>query len=190
MKRRLIAALMSAVLLTTTLVAQEMVVPTSAQAVLFAKILTFDRELKTRSKKELVVGILYQSWYRPSLVAKDEFQEAFSKPAIQETINLPIRFVPISLTEETDITAAITNSKANVLYIAPLRAVDLKRVIAVTRKIKCLTITGVPQYVDSGVTVGLDVKGEKPLIVVNVTSAKEEGADFHSQLLKLAKIVK
>jgi hypothetical protein len=52
-----------------------------------------------------------------------------------------------------------------------------------------MTFSGVPEYVEEGISVGIDVKNNKPLIVINIKSAKLEGIDFNSQLLKIAKIL-
>jgi hypothetical protein len=54
-----------------------------------------------------------------------------------------------------------------------------------------LTITGVPSYVEGGISIGLGLKSNsKPEILVNMGSIKSEKHDISSQLLKLAKIVK
>jgi hypothetical protein len=43
--------------------------------------------------------------------------------------------------------------------------------------------------VDEGIAIGLDLKAERPEIVVNLEGARAEGADFTAQLLKLARLV-
>ena len=51
------------------------------------------------------------------------------------------------------------------------------------------TITGVPEYVDQGLAVGIGIRRDRPLIIVNLEQARAEGAAFSSQLLALARIV-
>jgi hypothetical protein len=50
-------------------------------------------------------------------------------------------------------------------------------------------LTGVPDYIYNGISVGIDIKGEKPEILINLKSSKLEGADFSSQLLKISTII-
>ena len=48
---------------------------------------------------------------------------------------------------------------------------------------------GVPVFVEDGLAVGIAMKGNRPLVVINLTASKAEGADFSSQLLHIAKII-
>ena len=66
----------------------------------------------------------------------------------------------------------------------------MEKITNLSRDKKILTLTGVPDYVDSGLTVGIGTKGRKPRIIINLLAAKAEGADFSSGLLNLAKVVK
>ena len=50
-------------------------------------------------------------------------------------------------------------------------------------------MTGVPEYVDQGVAVGVGIRKDRPLIIVNLEQARAEGSVFSSQLLALARIV-
>ena len=84
---------------------------------------------------------------------------------------------------------AVLASGADVLYITPMRAVDLGSITKQTRAAARVTLTGVPEYVDAGIAVGVDLQGERPRILINLAAARAEGADFDSRLLKLAKIV-
>lgn len=38
-------------------------------------------------------------------------------------------------------------------------------------------------------SVGIDLTGDRPDIVINLPAAKAEGADFDAQLLKLARVI-
>jgi len=67
MGRRFSVAAALTLLWASATLAQEMPVPTQMQASLFAKILTFERNLKARAGKELRIGVLYQKKVRSSL---------------------------------------------------------------------------------------------------------------------------
>ena len=65
----------------------------------------------------------------------------------------------------------------------------IDNIIDISRREKIITLTGVPEYVNMGLAVGIDIRENRPQIVINMSAAKAEGADFSSQLLKLSKIV-
>lgn len=170
--------------------AQEMPVPLDVQFSLFLKILTFDRSLRARVGNEIVIGILYQRNFRASHNVRDELADLIDKSSVHQVQDILMRHVSIDLSDETDFATAVLRHSVDILYIAPLRAVGIETIYTVSRARQILTLTGVPEYVDSGLAVSIGLRGGKPLIVINLSASKAEGADFHSQLLKLAKVIR
>lgn len=70
-----------------------------------------------------------------------------------------------------------------------LRAVDLKTITRVSRARQLTTWTGVPEYVEEGISIGIGLSGERPLILINRSASRLEGVDFSSQLLKQAQVI-
>jgi hypothetical protein len=173
-----------------TLHAQEMAIPLNVQFPLLLKVLSFDRNLKPRAGDDIVIGIVYQKHFRTSLNVKDELMTMMDEPALKHLEGIPIRPVLIDLASDTDVASAISRSKVNILYITPLRAVAMEDIAVISQAQRILTLTGVPEYVESGLVVAVGTKGEKPTIIINITAAKAAGADFNSQLLSLAKVIK
>ena len=180
--------IISMFLITSELISQKMEVPVEIQVPMLLKILTFDRNLEKRSGKKLTIGIIYQSKYKESFDAKDEFIKSINKMSIKRVKDIPINLVPIDV-DSSDLEGAVSKNEVNALYIAPLRAFDIGKVIKVSQDNKILSMTGVIEQINSGISIGIGAKGDKPLIIINLRSAKLEGADFSSQLLKLAKII-
>jgi hypothetical protein len=50
-------------------------------------------------------------------------------------------------------------------------------------------VTGVPEYVERGLAIGVGVKGERPEIVINLDASRAEGAELNAQVLRIARIV-
>jgi hypothetical protein len=169
--------------------AQDVAVPVEVQVPLFLKILTFDRNLLRQRHGELVVGILYQSRYRTSADVADAVRHAVEGSAERPAGVARLRAVELDLDRIPDLEQALRQDSVSVLYVSPLRAVELDRVTTVTRPGRITSLTAVPSYVEDGVAVGLDLQGDRPRIVVNLGAAKAEGADFGAQLLKLARVV-
>lgn len=55
-----------------------------------------------------------------------------------------------------------------------------------TQANKALSITGNPDFVTQGVTLGIGMEAAKPKIFLNLTSSKAEGADWNPAILKVA----
>ena len=169
--------------------AQEMLVPVDVQLPLFLKLLAFDRNLKTRVGNEIVIGIVYQRIFRTSLNVKDEWLGEIDKSSIKKIQEIPIHYVTVDISDKIDLAKAISRDHIDILYIAPLRAVKIETITSVSRAKQVITLTGVPDYVESGLAVGIGIKGEKPQFIINLPVAKAEGADLSSQVLKLAKVI-
>ena len=168
--------------------AQDMAVPAEVQFPLLAKILTFDRNLQDRVGDEIVIAIVYQRKYRRSLNVKDNLFDIINKSSIKAIEAIPIQYLSIDL-DNTDLAKTVSMNKVDILYITPIRAVSMETITAVSRANKILTFTGVQEYVQSGLAMGIGIKGGKPNIIINLAAAKIEGADFSSRLLKLVKVI-
>ena len=169
--------------------AADIAVPAEIQAPLFAKILTFDRSLASHAPRELVIGILYQRKVRASLDVKDDFVKALDRIPGGQVAGVAFRSVAIDWDGSNDISAVLTQERPNVLYVAPLRTVSIEQVAAAARAQGIHTWTGIPEYVERGLAVGIGLSGDRPLILVNLTAARAEGADISSQLLKIARVL-
>jgi YfiR/HmsC-like len=73
--------------------------------------------------------------------------------------------------------------------VSPLRAFAVEDVVLLARSSQITTLTGVPRYVETGCAIGLDLKGDRPHILINLAASRAEGADLNAQLLKLARLV-
>lgn len=184
--RTLLAVALFAVGSRSTLRAQEMEVPVAIQVPLFLKVMSFDRQLHARSAGALVIAFAYQGGFRASADAKDQAWRAAS--GIREIDGIAVTLVAIDLDKE-ELATALTRSKATLLYVSPVRGVDLNDLMAVTRANRVTTLTGVVRYVELGCAVGVRLRGDRPRIVVNLAGARLEGAEFTAELLRLADVL-
>ncbi len=163
--------------------------PAELQAQLLVKILSFDRNLGVRPEGELVVGILVQRKFRPSLDAASEMFDALSVLGRVELLGARVRpqYVEVDAAEELEL--ALAAAQVDVLYVSPLRAMTVPQITRVSRPLGLHTITSVTRYVDEGLAVGLGMRDERPEIVISRSAAEGEGADFASSLLRIARVV-
>ena len=172
--------------------AQEVAVPVSVQIPILAKILNFDRRFTERAGGRLTIGVLYQSRYRTSANVAAEVCRALEQlppGAFGALESLERTCIAIDLDAISALDSVVKRLGVRVLYVSPLRAVHLEDVTAVSRAAQITTFTGVPRYVETGMAIGVDLKRERPEIVINLAASRAEGADLAAHLLKLARVV-
>jgi hypothetical protein len=170
--------------------AQEMPLPIENQVPLFIKILNYDRQFKTRISNSVVIGILYQNKFRASSIAKDEFIKYLFLNSENSIDGKPFSCIPIEYNNLENLEKLAGEKNLNILYVTPMRSTDIIKVSRICRENKIISISGVPEYIREGLSVGLDMKSDNPKILINLDAAKSEGADFKSQLLKISEIIK
>ena len=158
-----------------------MPVPADVQAALFHNIWKLDRDFDCT--KGVRLAVVYQQSYFDSAAAKDDFVAAIAKLGLHTTLVL------LEVTSQQSLLDALQHGELDMVYVAPLRSVDVGEIGRIGRARHFRTITGVPEYVEAGVSVGIGIRRDRPLIIVNLAQARAEGTAFSSQLLALARIV-
>ena len=187
--KRFVSLLILLSLFSSVSLAQEMPVPVDIQYQLLLKILTFDRNLHSRTGDTLVIGIVHQKYFRTSLNVKEELMQIFDASDTPEIDSIPVACVPLPIQTLTGFDSLLAQTKIDIIYIAPLRGVDVSTLASICQSRNIVTFSGVPEYMDYGATIALDTQGDNPKILINLNAAKKIGVNFNSQLLKLSKII-
>jgi len=170
--------------------AQQMDAPAEIQIPLLFKILTFDRNLGTRAPgDDIVIAIVFQTGYRASMLARDQAMDALTLLKDSTISGHPVRWVAMELTSAAALQLALIHNRVDVIYVTPLRGVDLEAIMVPARAAAITTFTGVPSYVEQGLALGVGIARQRPQIIVNLFAARAEGSDFTSQLLRVSKVV-
>ncbi len=167
---------------------QQIEVPTSVQVPILIKILNFDRSLRSHDGDTITIAILYESTVKYSDAIADEFLEASQSKSF-DSLHYYLNVITVDLSTDHDPEALLKRYRPHVIYLTPMRNIDLPSLLALCRKNSILSTTGVIEYVNAGVSVGIGRKRSHPEIIINLTQAKAEGAEFSSRLLKLARII-
>jgi hypothetical protein len=168
---------------------EEMEVPVAQQFTIFMKILECNRGFETHDDSVLTFAIIYQSGNKQSLNTYDELMEIISKSSRIIINKIPVKFLAIDLSRNTDLAGTLTASKVDIVYVTPLRACNIEDLATLFAAHKVLSFTGLPSYLESGLAVSIANRGGKPHIVINLPASKSEGVSFSSQVLKLAKVI-
>lgn len=177
----LIVVLLMAPWISVSAVSAAMPIPVDVQMALFVNVWKLDRNFE--SNKPVTLAIAYQENFYDSVSAKDHLLAAI------ERHKLRIVAIPIEVGSQELLRRRLAETQADVVYVTPLRAIDVAEIGRISRYRRFRTITGVPEYVDAGLAVGIGIRRNRPLIFVNLAQARAEGSDFSSQLLALARIV-
>jgi hypothetical protein len=167
--------------------AQEMEVPVMLQAELFLKVMTFDRNLASRTKDETVVIVVYQSGNKLSNRTQEEFVRTVER--LRRTWKGSVLHIVTVDLDQEDLEEALRGLNAAALYVAPLRGVDIENIASVARTGHIATFSGVPRYITRGLAVGVRVKGDRPKLMVNLQASRLEGTDFSAELLTIAEVI-
>lgn len=169
--------------------AQEMALPAETQWSLFDRILAFDRTFPERLEDGLVVGVLLQERYRASINARDEFIAASRAIPARVLFEDRVRFVSLELTSPGELRRRLEEEGVDVLYLTPVRAQDISQISELSERLGIVTLTGVPEFVEEGIGIGLGLRGGRPEILVNLGVCRSAGMNLGSELLKLATVI-
>ena len=168
--------------------AQNIAAPVEMHLPLLTKVIEYDRTFRERINKVVKLGVIYQKSWRPSAAVFEEVLSVTSRAAFT-VCGFPVEIVPIDVGGDASVHELLGKHSIDILYLAPVRGVSIEEITSASEEQHFRTITGVPQYVEHGIAIGVDLRNDRPLIVINLPAAKACGADLSAQVLRLARVV-
>jgi hypothetical protein len=170
--------------------AQDRQLPVELQAALLLKVVSYEKTLSTLVEEELVVGIIYQPDLSRSRDTRSVMTRALRSASAAASAGVTVRVVDIPLDGAGELPFDLRGRGVHVVYIAPLRAVRLSDVLAGIGTPGLLSFTGEDGQLRDGVAVGLSLSGDRAVVRIDLVSVRAVGAEFSSQLLKHAQIIR
>ena len=167
---------------------QEMALPIPVQWGLYDNILAFDRTFADRGEDGLVVGVLYQSRFRPSALAHAELLDMAQAGQLQLG-KRDVRIVSIEVTTLRQAEVELLEQNVDVVYVTPLRAVSIADLTQLSIEHRLVTLTGVREFWEQGLAIGLGLRGGRPEILVHLESCRAQGLELSSELLNIATVL-
>jgi hypothetical protein len=183
-------ALVVALAIVAPAAAEDMPLSADLQLTLFLKMLTYDRHLESRFGTELTIGIVYAPSDPQSVRVANEVVEYLYRVRDKTVKGLPVRYFLVEYSSADTLERSIASHAIDVLYVAPGNARNLDGITKISQEKGLTTMTGVPEYVRRGVAVGVSVSQNRPQLLINLASARTEGAEFDASLLRISTIVK
>ena len=189
--RGLLAAVFASLLCTSAAGTEPMSFPPDVQVTLLLKILTYDRSFAVKAKSQVMIGVVYVAGDAESVKAKDDILKTLQLFADRPIKGVPIKAVALEYKDPKSLAETVRSQGINVFYIAPGNANTLTELLRMSHTRGITTATGVPEYVQRGVAIGIGKKADqKPDILINLPSSRQEGSEFDASLLRIANIVK
>ena len=189
--RGVLATVLATLLCARAASTEAMPFPADVQITLLLKILTYDRSFQAKAKSAVTIGVVYVAADPESVKAKDEILNTLKLVADRTIKNVPIRAVALEYRDPAGLGKLVQKAGINVFYIAPGNADSLRELLRVSHTQGITTATGVPEYVQRGVAIGIGIKADKkPDILINLPSSRQEGSEFDASLLRIATVVK
>ncbi len=163
-KRKFFLSLMIFVIVSLGHAEDISVAPAEIQAALTLKLLTFHEKLA--SSGDITIYVVDGSEYAQ---------------ALKKAIGKPIGSSKLSSVIEGD---DVPKQKPAVVYLGNSSKLD--DILSYCRTNGTLSITGNPELISKGVTLGFGVSNEKPKVMLNLSSSKLENIDWNPAILKVA----
>jgi hypothetical protein len=170
--------------------AEPMPLSPDLQLPIILRILVYDRHFESRFGAELTLGVVYEPADPESVKAANDVAEYMYRVRGKTVKGLSVRYFLLEYSSPESLDRSITTRGVDVLYVAPGNAKNLAGITRVSQEKGVTTTTGIPDYVRGGVAVGLGVSQDRPQILINLPSARAEGAEFDASLLRISTIVK
>jgi len=162
-------------------------IPAAQQALLLLKVLAYDKQLDERIR-EGRLAILHRTGHTESeacgrdlMAALEEATSSFEVSGHRLTAGV------FAVASNEAVEEAIAAGPVAV-YLCPGIEEQLDSILAASAAHDALTFTAQTSFIDAGTSIGLVLEGDRPRMVVNLTTSREEGARLSASLLAVSDV--
>ena len=168
-KTRLFILIVLTLISSTAIFAQATDAPANVAAAITTKLISFEKNI-SGTAQDITIYVMGDA------AVATEYSKAIGKNIGKATL------------KKVDSGDGVPTSKPNILFVG--KAADVAKALEYSRANKILSVTGIVDYVNKGVTLGVGVEGGKPKILLNLSSSSDEGLDWNPAIIKIAKTIK
>ena len=174
----------------TNISAENGKVPLDVQTKLLLNALSYYKNLEGRDGPQFDIGIVYFPWSKESKEEGATFSQILKKLKDKKISGRSFNVLLLAYNGDYGLKEKIAGKNIEVLIISGEEETMIREITQLTRSEKMLSFTSKAEFVTScGVTMAVGLKENKPKIFLNLSSAKDEGADFSAKFLRIAEIV-
>ena len=168
-KTKLFSLILLTLISSTVIFAQATDAPANVAAAITAKLIAFEKNI-SGTAQDISIYVMGDA------AVAAEYKKAIGKNIGKATL------------KKVDSGDGVPTSKPNILFVG--KSANVGKALEYSRANKILSITGIVDYVNKGVTLGVGVEGGKPKILLNLSSSSDEGLDWNPAIIKIAKTIK
>ena len=154
-----------------------------------ARVLAYDENLTGRAEYTVELAVLYRSGSPDSEKEASAWFDAYSKLGSYSIRGLPFHAFLLPFTTAEAVEKSIVDAKAVALYVCPGLDHELATIRKISQRRKATTVASREEQMTAGLALGVFPDQGKLVLVVNLPQSRAEGAQFGSELLRLAKII-
>jgi hypothetical protein len=162
----------------------------SRRAVVMARALSYDGSLRERAGRVVVMAVVYKKKHPESEKSAEVAARAFKQIENLRVAGAPFRRVVTAYSGGADLERLVDQERVSALYVCDGLEAELPAIKEVSHRKKVLTLGSTEAQVRAGVSLAVVAEGSKMAIVVNWAQSREEGAQFGSDLLRLARVIR
>jgi uncharacterized protein DUF4154 len=165
-------------------------IPPTLQAAILAKMLAYDRALKSRAGTSVDVGVLFKESDKASSEAAEALISAFSAMSARPVQGLPLRVAGHAYKDPEHLGHWLKASGIDVVYVSSGLVKEREAIRTTSVDAKAVTVGTDRGQVEGGLAVAVVLKGTTPRILVNMGSAQAVGMDLDPKLLELSDVIR
>lgn len=182
------SCLLLALLVPATATAAPVVHP-KTQAKNLIRVLTYDRNFRTRFAGGVTIGVLFKESDPASKTLGANIYEALHAMGSGVFPGWATQVVTLSYENVDALASTLYGNNVNVLYVSVGLEAEVERIAEVTRMRNVVTIGATRTSVTGGLSFGIVDANGKSAILVNRSAAHGEGTKFSAQLLRVAEVI-
>jgi hypothetical protein len=166
---------------------EEVAVPVPLQMELLLKVAGYDKNLGARAPDLVRVLLLAKPTsasgnHVAQLAGRVLSGKALAGRAVEASVQ------PFS--DAAGLAQRIKEQRVAIVYLAPgFDAGELQAIAKALSGLSVLSVGALSRFVQSGTVLGFDLISGKPKLLIHQKRARDQGVDFSSQVLKLAKVI-
>jgi hypothetical protein len=165
-------------------------IPPTLQAAILAKMLAYDRSLKTRAGASIDVGVVFKESDKLSAEAGAAMVKAFEAMGAHIIQGLPMRVTRHPYKDTDHFAQWLKGGGVDLVYVVGGLGKEREAIHAASVEAKAVTVGADRSQVEAGLAVAVVLKGATPRILVNIASAQAVGMSLDPKLLELSDVIR
>jgi YfiR/HmsC-like len=165
---------------------QSVRIPAAMQAALLVKVASFDRNFAARAGRRAVVLVVQAADNKES--AHDAASISAALAEVPLIGSVPHEEVPVTYRTAPALAELVRSKRAAIVYLGSGLSGQVGAIRDALSSVNVLTFGAVPEYVPSGVVLGVDLISGRPKLLVNIGQAQKQQVAFPASVLNLMKV--